>query len=108
LLTGAGALLIGMFVLALRPADIATRLFALSGAMVTLAALSAAIYSSRELAIDGSSFRVLSALNHAGSLGFGMAMIALFLVYPRRLVPLRALWIVPAIFVPWLAADILG
>ena len=107
LLTGAGALLIGMFVLALRPADIATRLFALSGAMVTLAALSAAIYSSRELAIDGSSFRVLSALNHAGSLGFGMAMIALFLVYPRRLVPLRALWIVPAIFVPWLAADIL-
>jgi len=107
LFTGAGTLLIGMFVLALRPADIATRLFAFSGAMVTLAALSAAVYSSRELAIDGDTFRVLSALNHTGSLGFGMAMIALFLVYPRRLVPLRALWIVPAIFLPWLAADIL-
>lgn len=107
LLTGAGSLLIGMFVLALRPSDIATRLFALSGTMVALSALSASIYSSRELAIDGGLFRVLSALNHTGSLGFGMAMIALFLVYPHRLVPLRALWIIPAIFVPWLAADIL-
>jgi len=107
LLTGAGSLLIGMFVLALRPADIATRLFALSGAMVALSALTASIYSSRELALDSGLVRVLSALNHTGSLGFGMAMIALFLVYPHRLVPLRAVWIVPAIFVPWLAADIL-
>lgn len=107
LLTGAGTLLIGAFVFALRPKDIATRLFALSGAMVTLSALSAAVYSSRELAIDGGTFRLLSAINHIGSLGFGMAMIALFLIYPRQLVPLKALWIVPAVFVPWLAADVL-
>lgn len=107
LVTGVGALLIGMLVLALRPADMATRLFAISGAMIALSALSAAIYSSRELAIDGALFRVLSALNHTGSLGFGMAMNCLFLVYPRRLVPLQALWIVPGVFAPWLAADIL-
>lgn len=106
LITGVGALLIGMFVLALRPADLATRLFALSGAMIALSACTAAVYSSRELAIDGGLFRMLSALNHVGSLGFGMAMIALFLIYPRRLVPHWALLIVPAIFVPWLAADI--
>lgn len=107
LLTGAGTLLIGMFVFALRPADIATRLFALSGVMVTLSALSAAVYSSRELAIDGDTFRLLSAFNHIGSLGFGMAMISLFLIYPSRLVPLKTLWIVPAVFVPWLATDLL-
>lgn len=107
LVTGAGALLIGSYVLAVRPADIATRLFALSGAMIALSAFAAAIYSSRELAIDGGLFRVLSALNHIGALGFGMAMIALFLIYPRRLVSQRVLWIVPAIFVPWLMADIL-
>jgi signal transduction histidine kinase len=106
LITGTGALLIGVFVLALRPADLATRLFALSGAMIALSACTAAVYSSRELAIDGDLFRTLSALNHIGSLGFGMAMIALFLIYPRRLVPLGALWVVPAIFVPWLTADI--
>lgn len=107
LITGVGALLIGVFVLALRPLDPATRLFALSGAMIALSACTAAIYSSRELAIDGGLFRVLSALNHVGSLGFGMAMIALFLIYPRRMVPLHTLWIIPAVFVPWLAADIL-
>lgn len=107
IITGAGSLLIGAWVVAMRPADIVTRLFALSGAMILVSAYPAAIYSSRELAIDGGLFRVLSALNHGGALGFGMAMIAMFLCYPRRLVPLWSLWIVPAIFVPWLAADIL-
>jgi signal transduction histidine kinase len=107
IVTGAGSLLIGAWVVAMRPADIVTRLFALSGVMVLVSAYPAAIYSSRELAIDGGLFRLLSALNHVGALGFGMAMIAMFLCYPRRLVPLWSLWIVPAIFLPWLAADIL-
>jgi signal transduction histidine kinase len=107
IITGAGSLLIGAWVMAMRPSDIATHLFAASGAMIMLSAYAAAIYSSRELAIDGGLFRILSALNHTGALGFGMAMITMFLCYPRRLVPLKALWIVPAIFVPWLAADIL-
>lgn len=107
LLTGAASLLIGAWVWAMRPSDIATRLFALSGAMITLAAYPAAIYSSRELAIDGGLFRLLSALNHVGTIGFGIGMIAMFLCYPRRLVPARALWIVPAILLPWLAANIL-
>ena len=107
IVTGAGSLLIGAWVMAMRPADIVTRLFALSGAMIMVSAYPAAIYSSRELAIDGGLLRILSALNHIGALGFGMAMIAMFLCYPRRLVPLWSLWIIPAIFVPWLAADIL-
>lgn len=107
LLTGAASLLIGAWVWAMRPADIATRLFAFSGAMITLAAYPAAIYSSRELAIDGNLFRLLSALNHTGTIGFGIGMITMFLCYPRRLVPAWALWIVPAILVPWLAADLL-
>jgi signal transduction histidine kinase len=107
IVTGIGAVLIGACVLAMRPADLATRLFAVSGVMIMVSAFPAAIYSSRELAIDGGLFRVLSALNHVGALGFGMAMIALFLCYPRRLVPLAALWGVPAVFVPWLIVDIL-
>jgi signal transduction histidine kinase len=107
IVTGAGSLLIGAWVLAMRSADLVTRLFALSGGMIMLSAYAAAIYSSRELAIDGRLLRILSALNHVGALGFGMAMIAMFLCYPRRLVPPAALWIVPAVFVPWLVADIL-
>lgn len=107
LITGASSLLIGAWVWAMRPADVATRLFALSGAMITLSAYAAAIYSSRELAIDGTTFRILSVLNHIGALGFGMGMIAMFLCYPRRLVPLWTLWTVPAVFGAWLVADIL-
>jgi signal transduction histidine kinase len=107
LITGTGSLLIGAWVWAMRPADIATRLFGLSGAMITLSAYTAAIYSSRELTIDGATFRILSAFNHAGALGFGMGMIAMFLCYPHRLVPSWALWMVPAVFGPWLIADIL-
>nr|WP_047577734.1 ATP-binding protein [Methylobacterium sp. ZNC0032] len=87
LVTGSGALLIGAWVLALRPRDPPTQLFALSGAMIMLSAFAAAVYSSRELAIDGGLFRLLSGLNHIGAVGFGAVMICLFLIYPRKLAP---------------------
>ncbi len=107
LITGAGSLLLGAWVLALRPDDLPTRLFALAGVMIMLSAYSAAVYSSRELAIDGTLMRLLSAFNHIGALGFGAAMISLFLLYPRRLVPPRALLVPAAATVAWLGADIL-
>ncbi len=105
--TGLGSLLLGAWVLALRPRDLPTRLFTLAGAMIMISAYGAAVYSSRELAIDGGLVRVLSALNHVGALGFGAAMIALFLLYPRPLVKPRLLLALPAITVAWLAVDIL-
>ena len=106
-ITGMGSLLLGAWVLALRPQDLPTRLFAVAGAMIMISAYGAAVYSSRELTIDGGLVRVLSALNHIGALGFGAAMIALFLLYPRPLVQPRLLLALPAITVAWLAADIL-
>lgn len=107
LATGFGSLLLGVWVLALRPRDLPTRLFTLAGVMIMVSAYAAAIYSSRELAIDGSLFRVLAALNHIGALGFGAAMISLFLMYPRRLVPPRVLWIPLILTTAILAVDIL-
>ncbi|RIK96043.1 MAG: ATPase [Proteobacteria bacterium] len=106
-ITGAGSLLLGAWVLALRPRDLPTRLFAVAGAMILVSAYSAAVYSSRELAIDGAVIRAMSALNHIGALGFGVAMISLFLLYPRRLVQPRVLLILPVMTVLWLTADIL-
>ena len=107
LVTGLGSLLLGAWVLALRPRDLPTRLFTLAGVMILISAYAAAIYSARELAVDGALFRALSALNHIGALGFGAAMISLFLVYPRRLVQPRVLWIPLAVTEAILAADIL-
>jgi signal transduction histidine kinase len=107
LLAGGASLLVGAWIWVLRPGDWATRMFALTGVMFMLSALSAAVYSSRELAIDGSAFRALSSLNHVGALMFGVALISLFLCYPRRIVSLRYLMLVPLVFVPWVAVDVL-
>lgn len=106
IVTGLGSLLIGAWVLALRPRDLSTRLFALSGAMIMLSAFAAAIYSSRELAIDGSLFRFLAALNNIGAVGFGIVVICLFLVYPRRLVPNWVLGLLSGTVALWILLNL--
>ncbi len=98
LITGVGGFIIGWWVLALRPRDMAARAFMLTGAALMLSAFSAAIYSSRELALGASFFAVLMELNLAGALGFGFALMALFLYFPRPLVSDRWLVGLVAIF----------
>src|SRR5690606_25966889 len=93
--------LVGMMVSAwiwvLRRSDWGARMFALTGATFAVATTSAAIYSTRELAIDGSVFRLLSGLNHTGTLLFGVALIGMSLTFPRRLVDPRRLLLIPAV-----------
>jgi two-component system, NarL family, sensor histidine kinase DevS len=93
---GLGGVWIGAWIWALRQADWPARCLAVSGAGLLISAFAAAIYSTRELALAGDLFRVLSALNHFGAFLFGAGMIGLFMLYPRRLYPVRALC-VPAI-----------
>ncbi len=55
----------------------------------------------------GDLFRILYAIGHFGALGFGVAMVSLFLVNPHRLVPVRVLWLMPLVFGSWwLASDV--
>src|SRR5690606_15025377 len=96
----------GAWVWSLRRRDPACLMFALSGAGLMISALPAAIYSTRELAIEGELFTLLSALNHAGVHVFGGALIALFLVYPRRLVAPIWLAALPIVLGIWLWADV--
>ena len=107
LFCGAACLLIGVWVWVLRPSDWATRMFALTGLMFPFSTFSAAIYSTRELAIDGGVFRLLSSLNHFGAFMFGAALIGLFLCYPRQIVQPRMLLVAPALLLAWLATDVL-
>lgn len=102
---GLSSFLIGGWVLALRPGDPATRLFALASFGILGFTFSAALYSTRELAIDGTLFRALSVMNHGGALLFGAAMIALLLRYPKSLVPDRWLWAPFVSFGAWWLAD---
>ncbi len=74
---------IGIWVV--RPEQIATRFFALSGLGVMLVGLPLSVYTSRELVIHGQFFQYLSAVNHAGSLIICASLVSLFWVYPRWL-----------------------
>ncbi len=108
LFSGLAGFAIGAWVWAMRRADLGSTMFALSGLGLLVSALPAAIYSTRELAIDGTLFSWLSVLNHLGVHLFGGAMIALFLLYPRRLVPPGWLAALPVILAACLGADLAG
>lgn len=100
--------LIGAWVWRMRPSDRATQMFALASLALLLSSFASAIYTTRELALSAPLFRIFSAFNHIGSALFGAAMIALLLVYPRRMVDDR--WVAVAFLVQscWLAADLAG
>jgi signal transduction histidine kinase len=104
---GAGALLIGAWVWSLRPRDLSVAMFGLTGLGLLFSTDAAAIYSSRELVIDGGLFRLLSAVNHLGAQMFGAGMVALFCLYPRRIASNRVLLLVGAVILAWLTADTL-
>lgn len=107
LLCGSVAMLVGAWVYALKPLSWAARLLALSGLLFLPNTFSAAVYSTRELALAGDLFAQLSAINHLGGLGFGGALAALFLVYPARLAAPKSLWPAAVIVPAWWAADVL-
>lgn len=105
LATGIGGFVIGGWVLALRPGDGAARCFMLTGFALMCSALSAAIYSSRELALSAELWRALTRLNEVGGVGFGFALAALFLLFPRRLGGNAWLWLAAAGFAAWLLVE---
>lgn len=98
---------IGVWIWALRRGDWAARFLALAGAGLMISAFPAAVYSTRELALPDPLFRALSSLNATGSLTFGVGMIGLFLIYPRRLVRDRFLLLPALVLGLWRLADAL-
>ncbi len=106
-LVGVVAFLVGAGLWGLRRSQLATRLLAVSGAGMLLAACSAAVYISRELALAPGDFRALSWLNHVGILCFSAASLGLLYISPRRLARFPLLPLL-AVAVPVLLANELG
>jgi len=105
-LSGLAGFGVGAWILALRRSDLASQMFALSGLGLMVSALPAALYSTRELALPSDLFVLLSAANHAGVHMFGGALIALFAVYPRRLLHPAWLLVMAAAIAAWWVADV--
>lgn len=82
---GAAGVLTGCIVLALGEKNRATLLYALTGFGYLIFAPAAAVYSTRELALDADIFRALSMANHFGALFFTASLTALLWHYPRSL-----------------------
>jgi signal transduction histidine kinase len=85
LVCGSLGLLIGVSVFAFRQNEIATRCFALSGIGLMIIITAAAMYSSRELAIDGDLFYQLTLANQYGTVLFIAFGSAVIFYSPRRL-----------------------
>lgn len=98
---------VGAWIWTLRRDEWAPRFLAVAGLGLMLSAFPAAVYSTRELAVPGDLFAWLSAANHVGALTFGVGMIGLFLVYPRKLVADRWLLLPVLVFGAWQVVDIL-
>lgn len=99
--------LLAAWVWALNPGNWGTRLFGITGLSFPVFAISAAVYSSRELALPAELFRTLGMINHWGSYMFGAALVGIFLAYPRPLVRPRHLVWPFVIFNLWGVTDLL-
>jgi two-component system, NarL family, sensor histidine kinase DevS len=98
IMVGVVGLGVGAWVVTLRQQDIAVWMLLLAGAGLAFSAQTAAIYSTRELALDATILAATSRINGIATLTFGIGMVTLFLVYPKRLIQGRLLAL-PAIIV---------
>jgi len=95
------ACLIAAWVWVLRPADRGAAMFGLTGLLLPLSALSAAVYGTRELALPQGLFQALSAVNHGSSALWGAAFVGIFMVHPKPLLGARWLFAVFGVFGLW-------
>ncbi len=101
------ALIVG-WVWALRPRDLATQLFALTGLSMLAFTFGWAVNASVELVMDQTLLRVALWLNMTGAVAYGGAMIAFFLAYPKRVAPLWAIHgLTPLCVLLWMATPLL-
>ncbi|MDC7683118.1 hypothetical protein PQU92_07505 [Asticcacaulis sp. BYS171W] len=104
-ITGLIVFFIGGWVWAMRPRDLVTRLLFLNAFGLMVSALSMAVYGARPLAVEPHLFLSLMVLNHAGAALFGTSILALLMLYPRRLT--SGNWALAMLFsvVPIVVAD---
>lgn len=105
---GLVAWLVSAAVFAFRPHEPAARYLLLSGVATLIFAPAAAVYTTRELAVDGTLLRWASDLNFFGGSLFAASFVALLLVYPRRIAPRWVGIAVVVLYVVWFVLQQVG
>ncbi|MBO9545721.1 ATP-binding protein [Caulobacter sp.] len=100
------ALIVG-WVWALRPRDLATQLFGLTGLSMLAFTFGWAVNSSVELVADAALALTSQLLNMTGAVAFGGAMIAFFLAYPKRVTRWPVAWLIPLWLLGWAMTPLL-
>jgi signal transduction histidine kinase len=101
------ATLIVGWVWALRPRDLATQLFGLTGLSMLAFTFGWAVNSSVELVSGAALSLAAGVLNMTGAVAFGGAMIAFFLAYPKRVTRLPVMLLVPLWVLAWALTPLL-
>lgn len=101
------ATLICGWVWALRPRELATQLFALTGVSMLAFTTGWAVHSTVELTMPPTLLAIARLMNHIGATAYGGAMIALFLCYPKRLVHLPLHLLMPLAILLWYLTPLL-
>lgn len=86
------AALVAGWVWALRPREVATRLFACNGLSFLVCYALHSVYQARTLGYDTFAFATLHLVNDLSNQCFNLSLLALFLQYPVRLVSGRRAW----------------
>ncbi|WP_336802199.1 sensor histidine kinase [Kaistia sp. MMO-174] len=81
------SLIIGLWVLVLRPRELTAQLFAISGASLWTASLTIALTVESSIATPGWGMKYLLQVNHISALVFSWALVSIFGVYPLPIVP---------------------
>jgi len=101
LCAGVVSLVLAAWVALQRSSDPAGRIaFAMACAGLWLVTHGAALYATRELALNVAQFKTASAINYIGSFVGGIGLVNLFLVCPTRIARPWQLWIAPLLIVP--------
>ncbi|EGF89380.1 histidine kinase-, DNA gyrase B-, and HSP90-like ATPase family protein [Asticcacaulis biprosthecium C19] len=96
LIVGLTAFLIGGWVWCLKPHETVTQVLAINGLGMLIAAATGAICFSQPIAAPSALISAVLDGNHLGTAIFGMSLISLFLIFPKRLVSDRVLWAIMA------------